>query len=132
VPHGFPEVSGGHGGVQVVQDCTVPGRSQPTFRCRVNCKGIADLGVVAGTHGAIRLANSLNWLDCRQELLVQCINPFTEPIRLSAGALVGKFHSIQETDVGPALETVADTHGNPPGTSRGAVPEHVVECGRAG
>jgi len=36
------------GGVQVVQDCTVPGRSQATLRCRVNCTEIAGLGVVGG------------------------------------------------------------------------------------
>jgi len=84
-----------------VQDCTIPGRSQATLRCRVNCKEITDLGVVEGTHGAIRLANSLNWLDFRRELLMQCINPFAESVRLSAGALVGKYHSIQEADVGP-------------------------------
>jgi len=41
------------GGVQVVQDCTISGRSQATLRCRVNCKEITDLGVVEGTHGAI-------------------------------------------------------------------------------
>jgi len=78
-------------------------------------------------HGAIRLANSLNRLDCRRELLVQCINPFTEPVRLSVGALVGKYHSIQEANVGPALETVADTQGKPPHTSQRAVPEHMAD-----
>jgi len=83
--------------------------------------------VVEGTHGAIRLANSLNRLDCRQEFLVQCINPFTEPVRLLTGALVGKYHSIQEADVGPALETVADTQSYTPHTSRGAVPEHMAD-----
>jgi len=101
------------GGVQVAQDYTVPGRSQATLRCTVNYKGIAGLGVVEGTYGAIRLANSLNWIDCRQELLVQCINTFTKSVRLSAAALVGKYHSTQEADVGPALETVVDTQGNP-------------------
>jgi len=115
------------GGVQVVRDCIVPGRSQATLRCRVNCREIASLGVGEGTHGAIRLANSLNQLDCRKELLVQCINPFTEPVRLSAGALVGKYHSIQEVNVGPALETVADTSGNTPRTSQGAVLEHMAD-----
>jgi len=40
---------------------------------------------------------------------------------------VGKYHSIQEADVGPALETVADTQGNPPRTSRGSVPEHMAD-----
>jgi len=92
------------GEVRAVQECMVPGKSQATLHCGVNCKEIAGLGVVEGTHGAIRLANSLNWLDCRQEILVHCINPFTEPVRLSAGALVGKYHSIQKADVGPALE----------------------------
>jgi len=115
------------GGVQVVRECTVLGRSQATRRCRVNRRGITGLWVVEETHGAIRLANSLNRLDCRQELLVQCINPFTEPVRLSAGALLGKYHSIQKADVGPALKTVADTQGNPTRTSRGAVPEHMAD-----
>jgi len=115
------------GGVQVVRDCMVPGRSQATLRCRVNCKKIAGLGVVKGTHGAIRLANSLNWLDCRRELLVQCINPSTEPVQLLAGALVGKYHSIQEEDVGPALETVANTQRKPSCVSQGAVSKHLAD-----
>jgi len=58
---------------------------------------------------------------------VRCINPFTEPVRLSARALVGKYHSIQEANVGSALETVADTQGKPLRASRGAVPEHVAD-----
>jgi len=115
------------GGAQVAGTATVPERSQATLRCRVNCKGIPDLGVVEGTHGAIRLANNLNQLDCQRELLVQCINPFMEPVQLSAGVLVGKYHSIQKADVGPALEKVADTQGNPPRTSRGAVPEYLAD-----
>jgi len=59
------------GGVQVVRDCTVPGKSQATLRCRVNCREIAGLGVVEGMHGKIQLANSLNQLDCQGKLLVQ-------------------------------------------------------------
>jgi len=52
------------GGVQVVRDCMVPGRSQATLRCRVNCKEIAGLGMVERMHGDIQLANSLNRFDC--------------------------------------------------------------------
>jgi len=58
---------------------------------------------------------------------VQCINPFTESVRLSADVLVGKYHSVQEADVGSALETVADSQGNPPRTKQGGVPEHVAD-----
>jgi len=71
----------------------------------------------------IHLANSLNQLDCRGELLVQCINPFTKPVTLPAGALVGKY----QEDVGPALKTVAGAPGKPSRTRQGAVPEHVAD-----
>jgi len=87
----------------VVQRCTVPGRSRATVRCRVNCSEIFELGVVEGALGAVQLANSLNRLDERGEFLVQCVNPFTEPVELPAGSLVKKFHSVQEEDVGSAL-----------------------------
>jgi len=96
------------GGVQVVQCWTVPGRSRATVRCRVNGKEISDLGVVEGALGGVQLTYSLNRLDERIEFLVQRVNPFTEPVELPAGFLVGKFHSVQEEDVGPALETADD------------------------
>jgi len=115
------------GGVQVVKDCTVPGRSQATMHCKVNCKRIAELGLVEGMLGRFQLAKSLNRLKCQGEILVQCINPFTEPIKLPAGALVGKYHSIQKADVGPPLETVADASGAPPRAIRAAVPEHMAD-----
>jgi len=48
------------GGVQMVQLCTVPGRSRATVRCKVNCSETSELGVVEGALGAVQLANSLN------------------------------------------------------------------------
>jgi len=57
------------GGVQVVRDCTIPGRSQRDPRLLSDAESTAEIaavGVVEGTHGAIRLANSLNRLDCRR------------------------------------------------------------------
>jgi len=115
------------GGVQVVQSCTVPGRSRATVRCRVNCSEISESGVVEGALGAVQLANSLNRLDEREEVLVQCVNPFTVPVELPAGSLVGKFHSVQEEDVGPALETADDARRTSTRDGREPVPEHVAE-----
>jgi len=44
----------------------------------------------------------------------------------------GEVAYIQKIDVGSALEKVADTQGNPPRASRGAVPEHMADLyGRA-
>jgi len=111
------------GGVQVVQRCTVPGRSRATVRCRVNCREVSDLGVVEGALGGVQLANSLNRLDEWGEFLVQCVNPFTEPVELPAGSLAGKFYSIQEEDVGP--ETADGARRVPTRDGRGrSVPEH--------
>jgi len=91
------------GGVQVVRNCTVPRRSRATIHCRVNSNRIARLGVIEGVHERIQLASSLNQLTERGEILVQCVNPVTEPIKLPAGSLLGRLHSIQEEDVGPSL-----------------------------
>jgi len=115
------------GGVQVVQGCTVPGRSRATVRCRVNYREISKLGVVEGALGGVQLAYSLNRLNEQREFLVQCVNLFTEPVELSAGSLVGKFHSVEEEHVGPALETVDGSWRVPAKDGRGPVPEHVAE-----
>jgi len=93
----------------------------------MDCREISDLGVVEGVLGAVQLANSLNRLDERGEFLVQCMNPFTEPVELPARSLVGKFHSVQEEDVGPALETADEAHRIPTRNGRGLVPEHIAE-----
>jgi len=77
--------------------------------------------------GAVQLANSLNGLDERGEFSVQCMNPFAEPVELPAGLLVGKFHSVQEENVGPALKTADDACRIPTRDGRGPVPEHVAE-----
>jgi len=115
------------GGVQVVQRYTVFGHSRATVRCRVNCREISDLEVVEGALGGVQLANSLNRLDERGEFLVQCVNHFTEPVELPAGSLLGKFHSVQEEDVVPALETADKARRIPTRDGRGPVPEHVAE-----
>jgi len=41
------------GGVQVVRDCTIPGRSRATVHCKVNNSQISRLGVVKGAHDRI-------------------------------------------------------------------------------
>jgi len=65
------------GGVQVVRNCTIPGRSRATIHCRLNNSQISGLGVVEGAHERIQLASSLNRLTERGEILVQCVNPFS-------------------------------------------------------
>jgi len=64
--------------------------SQAALHCRVNCREISELGVVEGVHRKVQLANSLNRLNDRREFLMQCINPFTEPVELF-GLLVSPY-----------------------------------------
>jgi len=68
---------------------------------------------------------------------VQCINPYAEPVKLSAGSLVGRYHSVQETGIGPTIDAAAETPGYPRKSSMGQVSEHVAElyqgaCGGCG
>jgi len=55
------------------------------------------------------------------------VNPFTEPVELPAGLLVGKFHSVQEEDVGLAMEMAEKARGAPTRNGRGPVPEHLAD-----
>jgi len=82
------------GGVQVVRNCTVPGRSRATIHCRVNNSQISGLGVVEGAHDRIQLASSLNQLTAQRENLVQCVNPFAETVQLLAGSMVDRCHFV--------------------------------------
>jgi len=96
------------GGMQVVRNCTVPGRSRATIHCRVNDRQLSGIGFVEGTHTRIQLASSLNRLTDRGEILVQCINPFMEPVTLSPGSLLGHFQTVQKGDIGPSLGEVTE------------------------
>jgi len=89
--------------MQVVRNCMIPGRSQATIHCRVNNSQISGLGVVEGAHARIQLASSLNRLTEWGEILVQCVNPFSEAVKLPSGSVLGRFYSVQEEDIGPSL-----------------------------
>jgi len=105
------------GGVQVVRNCTIPGRFRATIHCRVNNNRIFRLGVVEGTHERIQLASSLNQLTARGEILVQCVNPFTESVKLPAGSMLSRFHPVQEED---ARLSLGDATEGPPAPSKRA------------
>jgi len=59
--------------------------------------------VVESAHDRIQLTGSFNQLTEQGEILVQCVNLFTESVELPAGSIFGRFHSVQEEDVGPSL-----------------------------
>jgi len=93
----------------------------------VNDRQLSEIGFVEGTHSRIQLASSLNRLTDRGEILVQCINPFSEPVTLSSGLLLGGFHTIQEGDIGPSLGKATEEPQERQSVRRGTVPEHVQE-----
>jgi len=87
---------------------------------------ICNVGVVEGALRGIQFANSLIGLEKRGEFLVQCVNPSSETVELPAGLLIEIFHSVQEKDVGPVMETADETLGVPTTNDRGPVPKHLV------
>jgi len=115
------------GGVQVVRNCTIPGCSRATIHCRVNNSQISGLGVVEGAHNRIQLTSSLNQLTVWGEILVQCVNPFTESVKLPAGSMLDRFLSIQEEDVGPSLRDTVEGPRQRPPKGRETVPPYAKE-----
>jgi len=109
------------GGVQVVLSCTIPGHSRATIHCRVNNSQISVLGVVEGAHARIQLASSLNRLTERGEILVQCVNPFSEVVNLPPGSMLGHFHFVQEEDIGPSLGDATESPQQRPSKGRRTV-----------
>jgi len=107
-------------GLQVVRNCTIPGRSRATIHCRVNNSQISGLRVVEGAHERIQLASSLNRLTEPGEILVQCVNLFTEPVKIPAGSMLGHFHFVQKEDIGLSTEGPRQH----PFKGRGTVPLH--------
>jgi len=112
------------GGVQVVRNCTIPGHSRATIRCKVDGSQISRLGVVESTHTGIQLARRLNRLTRRGEILVQCVNPFPEAVNLSSGSVLGCFHSVQEENIGPSLGATTEGPRQRPSQGRRTVPPH--------
>jgi len=111
--------------VQVVRKCTIPGRSRATIYCRVNDSRLSGLGVVEGAHARIQLASSLNRLTERGEILVQCVNPFSEAVTIPSGSTLARFQSIQEKDIGPSLGDATEGPHQRPSLRRETVPPHV-------
>jgi len=115
------------GSVQMVRNCTIPGRSRATIYCRVNNSQFFGLGVVGGAHTRIQLASSLNQLTDQGAILVQCVNPFSKAVTIPSGSTLGCFHSIQEKDIGPSLRYATGGLHLSPSLRRGTVPPHVQE-----
>jgi len=115
------------GGVQVVWNCTIPGYSRATIHCRVNNSQISGLEVVESAHTKIQLARSLNRLTELGEIMVQCVKPFLEVVKLPSKPVLGRFHSVQEENIGPSLGDVTEGPQQLPSQAWGTVPPHVQE-----
>jgi len=112
------------GGIQVVRNCTIPGRSRATVHCKVDGGYLSGLGVVESTHARIQPAHSLNRLTERGEIWVQCINPFPESVNLPSGCTLGQFYPVQEKDSGPSWETTTESPCQRPSEGRRTNPHH--------
>jgi len=113
------------GGAQVVRNCTIPDHSQATVHCKVNDSQISALGVVGSAHTRIQLGRSPNRLTEREEISVQCANPFSETVRLPSGPGLGRFHSVPEENTGPSLGAATEGPQQRPSPGRGTVSPHV-------
>jgi len=102
------------GGIQVVQSCTIPGRSRATVHCKVDGGYSSGLEVAQSTHCRIIPAHSLNRLTRRGEIWVQYVPFLTGPIPSCPG---GQRDAAGNYGGEPPAEPVYRAEGHP--TPRG-------------
>ena len=83
-------------------------------------------GLVEGWSEGIILAASLNQPDEKGRILLRCMNTTDQPLKLKAGAIVGKLHAIEERDI-QQMGSITRKTGPAGGTQGNEVPRHLQD-----
>ncbi|XP_067940642.1 uncharacterized protein [Watersipora subatra] len=84
--------------VQLVRSVEIPARSEMTVQCRITTRNYYPVGIVE-SGGKIPLATSLNQPHKDGRIVVRCMNPLDQPLRIPAGKTVGMYTGIEENDI---------------------------------
>jgi hypothetical protein len=81
--------------VQVV----IPPRTEKTVTGRVTSRNYCPVGLVEAQVDGPPIATSLNQPGSKGHLVMRCMNPTNQPLRLKAGATIGTYTGVDEADV---------------------------------
>ena len=85
--------------VQVYKDVELPPGEEITVAGRVPKEAANLQGIVEGQQEEVIIAASLNQPDEKGRLLLRCLNLADQPVRLTAGTVVGEWHRVDEKDI---------------------------------
>ena len=85
--------------VQVYKEVEIPPFEEVTVAGRVPETAACLQGVIEGQNDKLLLAASLNQPDEKGRILLRCLNPSNEPMKLAAGTVVGEWYSVEEQDI---------------------------------
>ena len=111
--------------VQLVRDTTVPPETEMTLQCRVTARMPCPIGLIEGRTDGLCLATSVNQPDPQGKVMVRCLNPANQPLRVKAGTVVGVYTSIAEKDI-----SEAEPLDGSPVPDEARLPHHLVDLYR--
>ena len=87
-------------------------------------------GVIEGRSDQVLLAASVNQPDDKSRILLRCLNPTDQPVKLAAGTVVGEMHVLDEQDVQAVGAGVNQGAGQVKNEVCEEVPGHLCELYR--
>ena len=80
--------------VQTVKKITIPPRTEVNLSCRLTSHNHVPEGIIESLSDKVVLASSVNRPGVKGAVLVQCLNPTSQPLELPAGTTIGTFTSM--------------------------------------
>ena len=109
--------------VQIVRETTIPPKAEMTLQCRVAARECSPVGLIEGKTDNLLLATSLNCPDPDGRVVVRCINPASQPLKVKAGTTIGVYTAVEGTDISTDSKQTRETAMR----QEVDVPEHLRE-----
>ena len=75
------------------------GPPEVALSCHLTSHNHAPEGFIESLSDQVVLANSINQPGAKGDVTVRCLNPTNQPLKLTAGLIIGTFTSIDQQDI---------------------------------
>ena len=90
--------------VQTVKKITISLKTEVSLSCRLTFHNYAPEELIESSGDKFVLANSIDRPGEKEPVIVQCMNPTSQPLELHAGITISMFTSIDQTDASERRE----------------------------
>ena len=85
--------------VQIIRRTAMPLQIKVALSCRLTSHNHAPERLIESLSHQVVLANSIKWPGAKGDVIVRCINPTNQLLKLTAGFTIGTFMSFDQQDI---------------------------------